>query len=194
MSSSVISTNTIGSLVAAFGWVWMKKSYARNSRNCNSPSRRAHRAERNTARTISRLTVRGDHFHFMRSQPVADDQIRRPVARMLVTSVAEHFDLSGLHRACLRNGGRLTELLIDLGNQSRSGLIVDEPQRSQRAARSSLDRDARQPQRGAIVARGGLTSAQDQQLDGLAAILAGTDQRLQIVQRQFAIIGKDERL
>src|SRR5437867_4189243 len=127
MSSSVISTSTIGSQVASFGWRWMKKSYARNSRNCKSPSRRAHRAERNTARTISKLTVRGDHFHFMRSQPLADDQIRRPVARVPVAPVAEHLDLSGLERAGLRDGGRLPQLLIDFGNQRGSGLVVDEP-------------------------------------------------------------------
>ncbi len=71
-------------------------------------------------------------------------------------------------------------------------MIVHEPETGQRTARPGLDRDPRQPERRPVIACRGLTGAQHQQFHGPTSILAGPDERLQIVQCQLAVIGEDE--
>src|SRR6266536_2677975 len=99
---------------------------------------RTMRVQKKTKSTISRLTVRGKGFHLnnhltagvptlMRLKPVADDEVRRPVAGMAITAVAEEFDLRGLQCPGFGNRRRAPQLAINLGNQRGRGLVVHEP-------------------------------------------------------------------
>ena len=67
-------------------------------------------------------------------------------------------------------------------------------QRVAKAARARLHRHAGEPERGAIVSRGGLAGAQREQFHGLFPKLAGADEVFESIQSDRAIIGEDKRL
>src|SRR5439155_17731527 len=72
--------------------------------------------------------------------------------------------------------------------------IIDVPQGGYRASGTGLDRDARQPQRGSIIASGGIAGTQSQQIQGLVAELEHPDQLVQSIHGELLIEGQEERV
>src|SRR4051794_25659712 len=113
---------------------------------------------------------------------------------MLVAAIAEKLELRTLQGDRLRDRGVLVQLTIELRDQEGRGLIVDEPERRQRGPGAGLDRHAREPERRAIVAGGGLARAESDEFDRLAAKLPRPDQPLEIVQGQPLVVREEVRV
>ena len=86
------------------------------------------------------------------------------------------------------------EARVKIRHQHRRGFIIDAPEARKRAAGAGLDRHPRQPERGAVVSRGGLACAQSQQLHRLIPNLARTQQLLEVIQPQLVVEGQHESL
>ena len=82
---------------------------------------------------------------------------------------AHHFDLGDLQRIGSRTLW-IPQLGVELRDQLCGSLVVHRPQRGQGAARACPDRQAREPQCGALITGCGLTGAKSQQLQGRVAI------------------------
>src|SRR5689334_6794186 len=93
------------------------------------------------------------------SEPVVDHQKRRPVARMAVARIGEHFALRLAQRLCTRNV-LLAQFGVERFHQIRGGFVVHLPQRGQRAACARPHRDAGESQRGTFVALRRIACAQ----------------------------------
>ena len=67
--------------------------------------------------------------------PIANDDERRPESRVTLQRVGENLHLGAAHRFGFAHGTGRVQFTIENGHQGRGGLIVCEPQRTQRAAR-----------------------------------------------------------
>ena len=88
---------------------------------------------------------------------------------MAALRVFEHLYLSLLQGLDFGLAWMVFQIGIKLRHDGLRGRILDRPQGSQGAARARFDGYPSQPQRGAVITRGGLTPRKGQQFDGVVA-------------------------
>src|SRR5262249_21294828 len=94
---------------------------------------------------------------------VIKQEKRAPISGVPIALIAYKFLLRPLERDCFRHC-RLTQLPVKLADQGSRSLVIDIPERGERAPGPRLDRHTSQAKRRAIVPDCSLTGAQGQQL------------------------------
>src|SRR5262249_46988153 len=112
--------------------------------------------------------IGGDAFDT--SEPVADEQERRPVGGMGKAAAIDQPALRRLERLSLGQPARL-QLVVKIGHQISRGLVANVPQAGNGAARAGFEGDPGKAERGAVVAACRLAGAEHEQLKRTVAPL-----------------------